>query len=580
MYTSQSSLPNLPLPTLEQTCDLYLKILAPLLNQAEFETTQQLVTDFQYGIGPRLQNQLELIHKTTQTSYLYDLGVKNFLENRSPLPIHINFGCVLTPLGKSAGTSWTQAAAIWIHSILQVYRQVKAGTLEPDQESSKTERRPLCMIQYENLFGCGRIPGIKRDILHPRQDNQHVVVAWHDTFFSIDVMEGDRIASVETIAQLLNLIVERIDQTDFAIGALTTLNRTAWAIARNRLITLSSINQHSLQQLDSALFLVCLDDTEPKSLGTAARSALHGNGRNRWFDKPLQFIFTRDGWVGINVEHSGLDGYAVMRCLYEIQRISQQDTDSAPLPTIAPTPPQKLVWEFTDDLLEEIQLAESAIDQLIHNTDSRLLVFTEFGREYIKSYSLSPDAVVQLAIQLAYVRLHGEPVCTYESIHTRRFRYGRTEAMRSVTPESVELCTALSTTASDEQKLTALKAAVSAHVTRQRACQQGYGVDRHLAALQQVAQLQGLTPDLFSDRAYTQVLGQSVLSTSSLAPGMGIDAFCFGPVVEHGYGIGYIIEPTSIVINVTSQYRQTEQFVGLLENSLAELGKLMTVSYS
>jgi len=578
MYTFQNTLPNLPLPTLQETCERYLEILAPLLSPAEFDATQKTVLDFQNGIGPRLQSQLELVHKSTQTSYLYDIGVKNFLENRSPLPIHINFGCVLTPLPGTSGASMTKIAAIWIHTILQLYRQVKAETLEPDQESSKAGSKPLCMVQYANLFGCARIPGIQRDTLRPPQGGQTVVIAWHNAFFPIEVIDGEQIASVETIAQQLEQIISQPDQHEPAVGALTTLNRTAWALVRNRMEVISATNETALRSLDNALFLVCLDDTEPENAATAARVALHGNGRNRWFDKPLQFIVTRNGWVGINVEHAGLDGYPVMRCLSEMQRI-RQPSDAPPIPNrdAVPPMPQALRWDVPEEIQTEISLAEAAIDDLMARTESQLLSFTAYGREYVKGHGFSPDAISQLAIQLAYWRLHQQSVCTYESVHTRRFRYGRTEAMRSVTPESVALCTHLSTATSDEQKYQALKAAASAHVTRQRACQQGYGVDRHLAALQAIARLQALDLDIFTDRAYTEVLGRSVLSTSSLAPGMGIDVFCFGPVVEHGYGIGYIIQPQSMVFNVTSRYQQTRRFIELLAEALTEFGQMMTL---
>ena len=182
--------------------------------------------------------------------------------------------------------------------------------------------------------------------------------------------------------------------------------------------------------------------------------------------------------------------------------------------------------------------------------------------------------VVQLAMQLAYVRLHGKIACVYESVHTRRFKYGRTEAMRSVTPESMELIRAFTDGDSGEAKYTALKNAVSAHVSRQKDCQQGYGVDRHLAALLRLARAQGIMPKLFQDRGYT-VLVESVICTSSLAAGMGIDLFCFGQVVDNGYGLGYIIKPDSITVNIVSKYQQTGEYIESLRQTLCDLKELM-----
>ena len=48
---------------------------------------------------------------------------------------------------------------------------------------------------------------------------------------------------------------------------------------------------------------------------------------------------------------------------------------------------------------------------------------------------MSPDAFVQMAYQLAHRRAKGLTGATYESIATRQYRHGRTEAMRVVTPE-------------------------------------------------------------------------------------------------------------------------------------------------
>lgn len=46
---------------------------------------------------------------------------------------------------------------------------------------------------------------------------------------------------------------------------------------------------------------------------------------------------------------------------------------------------------------------------------------------------MSPDAVAQMAFQLAFKRLHGTMPSTYESCTTRGFHHGRTEVIRSCT---------------------------------------------------------------------------------------------------------------------------------------------------
>lgn len=50
-----------------------------------------------------------------------------------------------------------------------------------------------------------------------------------------------------------------------------------------------------------------------------------------------------------------------------------------------------------------------------------------------QEWKMSPDAVAQMAFQLAFKRLHGTMPSVYESCTTRWFHRGRTEVIRSCT---------------------------------------------------------------------------------------------------------------------------------------------------
>lgn len=54
----------------------------------------------------------------------------------------------------------------------------------------------------------------------------------------------------------------------------------------------------------------------------------------------------------------------------------------------------------------------------------------------MKAHSISPDAYIQMALQLAYYRDAGKFNLTYEASMTRLFREGRTETVRPCTIES------------------------------------------------------------------------------------------------------------------------------------------------
>ena len=59
-----------------------------------------------------------------------------------------------------------------------------------------------------------------------------------------------------------------------------------------------------------------------------------------------------------------------------------------------------------------------------------------YGKGLMKANSISPDAYIQMALQLAYYRDAGKFNLTYEASMTRLFREGRTETVRPCTIES------------------------------------------------------------------------------------------------------------------------------------------------
>ncbi len=60
LFKFQNSLPNLPVPSLQETCHRYLKTLEPLLTPEEYASSVKAVTEFQQpgGAGELLQKRL------------------------------------------------------------------------------------------------------------------------------------------------------------------------------------------------------------------------------------------------------------------------------------------------------------------------------------------------------------------------------------------------------------------------------------------------------------------------------------------------------------------------------------------
>lgn len=99
---------------------------------------------------------------------------------------------------------------------------------------------------------------------------------------------------------------------EFPLGVLTAEDRDTWADVREHLE--KTHNDAALETIDSALFLVSLDDKasfSPEEPVPIVQNMLHGNSNgliNRWFDKSFSLIICKDGNAGINFEHSWGDG--------------------------------------------------------------------------------------------------------------------------------------------------------------------------------------------------------------------------------------------------------------------------------
>ena len=86
----------------------------------------------------------------------------------------------------------------------------------------------------------------------------------------------------EDIYAALKQISETTESQAAPIGVLTTLPRDEWATARASMES-NPVNAATLADIDSALFVVCLDPEVPPDDASRARTFLHGDGRNRWY---------------------------------------------------------------------------------------------------------------------------------------------------------------------------------------------------------------------------------------------------------------------------------------------------------
>lgn len=197
--------------------------------------------------------------------------------------------------------------------------------------------------------------------------------------------------------------------------------------------------------------------------------------------------------------------------------------------------PVPIQFQLSQENLEDIGRAEAHFTRVIGEHELQVQAYQGYGKGMIKKFKCSPDAYVQMIIQLAYHKFYGKNRPTYESATTRRFQLGRTEACRSVSEDSVAFCDAMaSPDATAEDCREKLRKAVEAHVAYTVQASDGKGVDRHLFGLKKLLKEGEQVPEIFTDPAFSYS-SHWFLSTSQLSSEY-FNGYGWSQVVDEGWG--------------------------------------------
>ena len=517
-FAAQDKLPKLPIPDLDASTKRYLESLSPLQTSREHDDTKAAVKDFLEHEGKELQDKLKK-YASDKTSYIEQFWYDSYLNYDNPVVLNLNPFFLLEDDPTPARNNQVTRAASLVISSLCFVRAVRKEELPPDM----VRGTPLDMFQYSRMFGTARVPTNEGCIIGQDSDSKHVVVMCRGQFYWFDVldMNNDLIMTEKEVAQNFQAIVDDAEQTPIqeaaksAIGVLSTENRKIWSGLRDVLTREEgSNNAECLSIVDSALFMVCLDYTEPADVSKLVGNMLCGTNEvvkgvqvgtctNRWYDK-LQIIVCKNGSAGINFEHTGVDGHTVLRFASDVYtdtilRFARSINGLAPTlwATNSPDPskrdpesfgdvnttPHKLDWDMIPELQIALRFAETRLADLINQNEFQVLEYKTYGKNFITSMGFSPDAFVQMAFQAAYYGLWGRIENTYEPAMTKIFLHGRTEAIRSVTKESADFVKTFWADNPVPQKIDALRAACQKHVNVTRECSKAQGFDRHMYAL-------------------------------------------------------------------------------------------------
>ncbi|XP_010888706.1 carnitine O-palmitoyltransferase 1, muscle isoform isoform X4 [Esox lucius] len=579
LYSFQASLPRLPVPSVDDTIRRYLESVHPLLDDKQYNQMEVLANEFKTDQSPRLQKYL-ILKSWWATNYVSDWWEEYiYLRGRNPIMVNSNFYAMdllyVTPTHRQAAR-----AGNVVHAMLQYRRKLERGELAPLRALGVV---PMCSCQMERMFNTTRIPGIETDFVQHLSDRKHLVVYHKGRFFKVWLYYGGRHLSPSELETQFRKIIDDNTQPqpgELKLAALTAGNRVPWAQARLKYFN-QGVNKASLDAIETSAFFLTLDDEahgyDPdklRSLDLYAKSLLHGKCYDRWFDKSFTLIAYTNGKLGVNAEHSWADApivghmweYVLATDCFHLGYTDEghcrgESTKGLPAPV-------KLQWDIPLECQEVIEDSYMVAKEIADDVDFYGYLFDEFGKGLIKKSRTSPDAFIQLALQLAQFRDKGKFCLTYEASMTRMFREGRTETVRSCTSDSTAFVRAMedkSTT--NTLRLDLFRKAADKHQNMYRLAMTGSGIDRHLFCLYIVSKYLNIDSPFLK-----KVLSEPWRLSTSQTPQQQLNMVDlnkfpryvgagggFGPVADDGYGVSYIIVGENLItFHISSKFSSPE----------------------
>lgn len=573
-------MPSLPIPPLASTNAKLLEWVEPLLTNTQFQQTTEVVNQFfkEDGEAEMLQEKLYEWDAKLKGSWLKPFWDDLYLKYRGSLPVGMHFNILLDNKKHENKYSQSELVGKVCYSVAELYHTIIDGEVKPETLSGV----PLDMNQYKKFFRSVRIPRVERDefkFAEFDKKNNHVVILYKGNAYKVQVTnDAGAIYQSKDIASLVETALQAEKDEGENVGIFTTAMRDEAANVYDQLM-ISKVNAHSLKTIADALIVISID--EESNTSEEAIENLMLNGANKYYDKAIQVIITKKGELGYSIEHSSVDGTTIFAVISHVNDgLSGKSIESlhtSDQPTL-----EKLAWEVLEKTKQSLtkQEKEHAVRKKDLHVHSK--TFDGFGSDEMKKMNISPDAFFHMALQIAQYRTFGVLRSVYEPVSVRVFHEGRTECARATSNEKWNLVEALENGEQDPKALYGLmKKAGAAHSHRIIECRKGFGVERHMYGLEQIYHLYGESlgmkkiPRIFTDEGYL-TMRHDFISTSGMTYD-NVKYRIFGPVVDGGFGLAYILLDRSVSINISchiSEKGHVTQLTNHLIDALKELQKI------
>jgi hypothetical protein len=498
----------------------------------------------------------------------------------------------------------------------------------------------LCSAQYSRILYTARIPGEKQDRIvttvpdnpfpsstttttisttsGPYADRQsrthsHFVVICRDHFYQVPIARDTSPVSLYKTFQSIRADADKRGNAPVPLPRVTGNRRDVWAQARVALKASSLDSAESLRSIEEAMFHLVLSEERP--VGSAAVQNGLASDRSIWLDKSTSIIVFKNGTCGANLEHAAADAVVPSRmlvhaCDYAVQNDERVLGSARNIYKGAAKTKVKVIG-YTENgskteakylkfdlggsttILDAVAEGSKQLDEITSDNLVATVTVKTVDNDKIKKLAVaSPDSFMQLCLQIAYAidQQTTIPPATYETASTRAFLHGRTECIRTQSPQTRAFVEAFLNGNKNKQLLgekeltdirTKLEKAAISHRTYSTKCSNGKGGDRHMLMLRvMAAQLgdAGKLHPIYSDPLYVRSSAYT-LSTSQL-PWAVYDHPGFGAPFPDAYGCCYRFAPDQIVATVTSRPKSCKEknatrFARTIENVVVDVYEMM-----
>ena len=340
---------ELPVPPLNQTLEHYVQVVRPLLDDEEWGETVEVVNNFRVSCGPQLQEELVLCGEVTDRrggSWLSELWFDTYMQTRDPLQLSTNVAFQLEWPTERKGVA---GAAHFASHLASVYLQFLRGEMGPEYSPRGVR---LTTAQRRFLKGGLRVPHSKKDEFEDGcggAAHREIIVLRNGSAYAVQVSgsDGEPLAENSLAEVFEQILADAPDRGDFTI--LSHLGAKDAAKARAALKK-DAHNKRVEKRLRDALFVLDLAD-EPTGGGVGKALEQLGFGVGSVYAlKPASYQFgLADGFVGVNLEHSTLDGGTLQSLVVKAQEAQPRWS------TETPEPATLLTWKMSKRLREHIE---------------------------------------------------------------------------------------------------------------------------------------------------------------------------------------------------------------------------------